>query len=578
MLMGGSHLRRGAAVAALGLDAVVALAQGALAVVLGALARALGGAHEVGGAGPAMTSLSRWASRVPGLTGRSAVALSLIGLLLVVVRGLATVALARLEERAAFRAATDARVALLSAQLRGRLDVRLGDAVQWPREIEIGVRHQRARVRALAQLSTLAVVAVALDASFAGLLLLFVLPFALVLRPSRRALRSAQRAAAKGAVELVDATRDVVEHASLWASCGGGRVAVSRVRDLGDEGLRLSTRATMAQSFASASNEVLAGLAVVILVVAFAPGASEARPTLLPMLVTLVSAYRPLRDLAEAGGGLARAAQAEAAMARLGARSAPASEAPSTKGRDWPLTSLSLRGARLSVGGAKVRAGIDLDVAPGEVVALVGRPGAGKSALLEAIVGARPLAGGTLALGGERFDDATMGPSQRPVAWVPAAPPVLPGTLAENLSPDAPDDDARIERARAVLRALGDRVLAALPSDARLGPRGHRPSSGESQRLALARALTSTSPVLLLDEPTASLDAAGEALAIDAIREAARRRAVVLVSHRPAPLALARERVSLDDAAHGTGDDDAAHEGAATSGDRNVGPGAEVAC
>lgn len=533
---------------ALALDGAVALAQGGLAVVLGALARALGGAHEVAGAGPAMTSLSRWATRMPGFAGRSAVALAVLGLGLVTVRGVATLALARTEEREAFRAATAARLHLLAARLAGARAVGLGDALAWPAEVERGVRHRRARLRAAVQLGVLAVVAIGLDPRLAAALLVGVVPFALLLRPARRALRAAQREAAQGVVELVDATRDVVEHAALWASCGGASTATRRVSALGLDGLALSTRAAMATAFSSMSNEVLAGLAVVILVSAFAPAATEARPTLLPVLVALVSAYRPLRDLAEASAGLTRADHAQAQLSRL----APAREAPEGRAR-WSAAPLELRGVRLDVGGARVRGGVTVRVEPGRVLALTGLPGAGKSALLEAIVGARDLAAGELWLGDARFDDAPMGPRHRPVAWMPSAPPVLPGTLAENLAPDAPTDASRIARARAVLASLGDRVLLALADDALLGPRGHRPSSGEAQRLALARALSGDAPVLLLDEPTASLDAAGEALAIAAIRACVRgahevrARAVVLVSHRPAPLALADERLALDE-------------------------------
>jgi ABC-type multidrug transport system fused ATPase/permease subunit len=563
---------------ALALDGAVALAQGGLAVVLGALARALGGAHEVAGAGPAMTSLSRWAARVPGFEGRSAVALAMLGLGLVAARGVATVALARTEEREAFRSATEARLQLLAARLDGARAVGLGDALAWPAEVERGVRHRRARLRAIVQLAVLAVVAIGLDPKLAGMLLVGVVPFALLLRPARRALRAAQREAAQGVVELVDATRDVVEHAALWASCGGASTATRRVSALGLDGLALSTRAAMASAFASMSNEVLAGIAVLVLVSAFAPAATEARPTLLPVLVALVSAYRPLRDLAEASAGLTRADHAQAQLARL----APA-RAPSEGRARWPSGPLELRGVRLDVGGERVRGGVTVRVEPGRVLALTGLPGAGKSALLEAIVGARDRSAGELWLGDARFDGAPMGPRHRPIAWVPSAPPVLPGTLAENLAPDAPNDATRILRARAVLASLGDRVLGALADDAPLGPRGHRPSSGEAQRLALARALAGDAPVLLLDEPTASLDAAGEALAIEAIRACARgeqtgrARAVVLVSHRPAPLALADERLALD-----TPDEPAQLDarGAidAPKSARNIGPAVGGAC
>jgi ABC-type transport system involved in cytochrome bd biosynthesis fused ATPase/permease subunit len=130
---------------------------------------------------------------------------------------------------------------------------------------------------------------------------------------------------------------------------------------------------------------------------------------------------------------------------------------------------------------------------------------------------------------------------------VPPTAAVLPGSLAENLAPDAPTDRRRLETARAALVALGDRVLSALPDHAELGPRGRRPSSGEAQRLALARAIASDQPVLLLDEPTANLDADGEARAIALLARISKERTVVLVSHRPGPRAIARTIVDLAD-------------------------------
>ncbi|GAC1353144.1 MAG: hypothetical protein NVS3B20_26440 [Polyangiales bacterium] len=140
-----------------------------------------------------------------------------------------------------------------------------------------------------------------------------------------------------------------------------------------------------------------------------------------------------------------------------------------------------------------------------------------------------------------------MGPTERPFAWVPPSPPVLPGTLAENLSPDAPHDQLRIDRARAVLRELGDSELGAMDNEALLGPRGRKPSSGEVQRLSLARACASDAAVLLLDEPTASLDAEGERRAIEVIARQSVSRIVIMVTHRPAPLAIAHRVLSFDE-------------------------------
>lgn len=537
---------------ALSLEALIALAQGALAVVLGALARALSGVHDVASSAMAMTPMSRlWPELAPthGAT-RGAVAVALVGLVLVLVRGGAAVALAGSEARVAAAVATDARLRLLRAALSGASSAAtsMGAAVTWPAELEIAARAERSRARARLHLLVLALATVAIDAKLAAVVLLSLAPFALLLRPIRRALRSAHERAARAAVEMIDATRDVVEHAAVWAVCGGGATACLRVDALSREGARLAARAASGQAVSSASNEVLAAIAVVILVAAFAPSAALARPTLVPVLVALTSAYRPLRELAESSVAIERGARASQALDALAADERPLSPAEIA----WPSGTLSLRAFAVDVGGARARRGIDAEVAPGLAVAIVGTPGTGKSALLEAIAGVRR-AHGTLRFTGIdpsgpcfELEGAHVGPAARPIAWVPPSPPVLPGTLAENLAPDAPRDAARIARARAYLRELGDRELSSLDDDAMLGPRGLRPSSGEAQRLALARALASPAPVLLLDEPTANLDEEGERRAIEVLRRARATRAILLVTHRPAPRALATTTLDLD--------------------------------
>ena len=531
--------------AALVAEVVVALSHGGLAWVLGALARILGGAPGPAVNATAMTPMSRSAlGRLVELTigAPSPVTLAVVGLLLVVTRGAGSTLLLAHEVRAGARAAGQARLDVLRAAMRGPQSApTLGAAIAWPAAIELGVRAARGRRRAWVQLVVLAAVVVALDPWLAALLVALVAPFGVALRPVRRALRGLHREATRGVSETIDAVRDVVEHAALWATCGAELAATRRVAAYNDEGRDLSVRSAAGQSLASASNETMAALAVVVLVAAFATGPNGVRPTLVPILVALVSAYRPIRDLAEAGGAIARGEEASARVAQL-ALPRP----PSTPARTWTSASLALLEVTLEVGGEAVRAGLDLELRASTITALVGAPGTGKSALLESIAGVRRLARGEIRFGDERIDDAGIGPAHRPIAWVPPSPPVLPGTLAENLVPDAPDDRTRVERARSLLRELGDEILGALDDGALLGPRGRRPSSGEAQRIALARALATDAPVLLLDEPTANLDARGEALAIAAIARHGRGRVVLLATHRPAPLTIADRVIALD--------------------------------
>ena len=538
-------------------EAVVALAQGGLALVLGVLARALSGGLDAARNVGAMTSMS-WLGQRPialvtsDMSPLSPTRLAFAGLVLVVLRGAASTWLTRSEVHAAAGAAGEARRRVLSAALAGGLSrPSLGAAIAWPQAIELGVRASRARRRAIGQLGVLAAVTCLVDPLLAAIVLATLVPFALLLHPIRRALRSMNKEATRGLVDTVDAVRDVVEHAPIWATCGAERTAMRRVAALNDEGATLSARAAGFQSFSSNTNEVLAALAIVVLVAWFAPGAIAARPTLVPVLVALVSTYKPLRDLAESAGATTRASSAADEVSAL---ASCAHGADDEAVASWSAATLRLKRVTLDVGGTEVRRGIDLTVHPGETLAIVGAPGAGKSALLEAIVGVRAIDGGTITYGTSELQKRRIGPRHRPFAWVPPAPPVLPGTLAENLCPEAPEDVRRVALARAVLAELGDETLLALPDDAVLGARGHRPSSGEAQRLALARALTSDSPVLLLDEPTASLDALSEARAIAAIARHGVNRAIILVTHRPAPLTIATRVITLDESRRGARD------------------------
>jgi ATP-binding cassette subfamily C protein CydCD len=187
------------------------------------------------------------------------------------------------------------------------------------------------------------------------------------------------------------------------------------------------------------------------------------------------------------------------------------------------------------------------EVGPGETVALVGPSGAGKSTLLNVLLGFVAPSTGTVRVGGA--DLASLDPDawRARVAWVPQRPHLYAGTIAENVRLARPDaDDAAVRRALTDAGAL--EFVDALPDGQHtvLGENGAGLSAGQRQRLALARAFLADRPVLLLDEPTASLDGETEAEVVDAVRRLAVGRTVLLVVHRPALLAVADRVVRLD--------------------------------
>lgn len=195
-------------------------------------------------------------------------------------------------------------------------------------------------------------------------------------------------------------------------------------------------------------------------------------------------------------------------------------------------------------GRAAVLRGVDLRLGHGEVVVLRGASGAGKSTLLHLVAGfVSPDAGRVRVLGGA--------PGAQPIGWLGQQPYVAAGSLADNIRMARPaaDDDA----VHAVAEAAGVLAYARhLPQGLqhRIHARGHGLSGGEARRLALARALLAEAELLLLDEPTAQLDAESEAAIIDALaalRADGRRPAMLIASHHPAVAALADRVLELRD-------------------------------
>ena len=366
---------------------------------------------------------------------------------------------------------------------------------------------------------------------------------------------------------------DLLAGVPTLRALGRERGPATRVRDLGDAHRR-ATMGTLRVAFLSGMVlELLTTLSVALVAVGVGFRLVYGHLDLTTALAVLVLApevYLPLRQVGAhfhaSTDGLGAAARAFALL------ETPADDGAAGRRRAAPdlrRATVRLTGVDVAAPGRAVHApaGLDLRLAPGRVVALTGANGAGKSTAVAVLLGlVSPTHGQVLvdALvdaadgttdGTVHLADVERGSWWRQVAWVPQRATLEPGTLLAAVTQGRAVEPADVAAA-ARLTGLAD-VVARRPGRwlSTIGHGGAGLSLGERQRVALTRALLGDAPLVVLDEPTAHLDAGAEAVVLAAVARLRHEgRTVLLVAHRPALLAVADEVVEVRAAAlPGTG-------------------------
>lgn len=315
---------------------------------------------------------------------------------------------------------------------------------------------------------------------------------------------------------------------------------------------RSETMRTLRISFLSSFVlELLATLSVALVAVTVgfrvAAGGMDLRTSLF-ILILAPEVFLPVRQVGvlfhDAADGMA-AAEVSFGLIESGRPTAPKSDVEIASPREVPVV---ISGLTHTYEGTDRAApdGLSLRIEPGSVVALVGHSGGGKTTALSCVLGFIDPDSGSILVGDRQLigaDESVWQSWRRQLAYVPQVPAMMAGTVAENIRlgcSDAPE---------AMLRDALDRCgAAAIPLNKRIDDDAEGLSAGERRRVALARALVrveqAEAGLLVLDEPTAGLDADTEATVLEAVRASGA--SVLVVSHRRNIIAAADVVVDLE--------------------------------
>jgi thiol reductant ABC exporter CydD subunit len=344
---------------------------------------------------------------------------------------------------------------------------------------------------------------------------------------------------------------DVVRGLPTLRAFNRGEAQADEVERVGDR-YRRATMGTLRVAFLSGAVLELAatvGVALVAVTVGVRlVDGGLGLETALTVLVLAPELYAPLRALAAqyhaSADGHAVAGRILDLLEAPPAVRAGIAPAPSPRQAAIRFESVSFAYATRP---APVLRSVDLELAPGETVALVGPSGAGKTTLASLLLRLAEPASGRITVGG--VDLAACDPAawRARIAWVPQHPTLFRGSVADAIRlgrPGAADEEV----ADAACAAGADAFVRELPDGYAtvVGDGGRALSAGQVRRLALARAFLRDPDLVILDEPTADLDRPSASAAAEAIARFAEGRTVLLVTHRPELLGLADRVVQLE--------------------------------
>ncbi len=324
--------------------------------------------------------------------------------------------------------------------------------------------------------------------------------------------------------------------------------------------LRVRTMRVLRVAFLSSTAlDLAAAAALVLIVLRFAAvlhGDIALAPTALFILLLVPEYFAPLRAFSAV---YADRLAVEAVATEFAALPAPPEPVPAAEIRSVAAHGLTLAFEEVSFTWDAARGPVlerlSLRVNSGEILLLTGASGAGKSTIIDLVLGFIAPDSGRVTING--VDRPVLVPAalNRMLGWIGQRPMLFAGSIEENIRFARPEASAE-ELAEAIRLARLEELILALPQGIRtpLGEGGFGLSGGQAQRIAIARAFLKDAPLLLLDEPTAHLDPAVERDVLESIRRLSVGRTVILATHSAVAMEFARDfgakRLDLDALRH----------------------------
>jgi ATP-binding cassette subfamily B protein/subfamily B ATP-binding cassette protein MsbA len=330
------------------------------------------------------------------------------------------------------------------------------------------------------------------------------------------------------------------------------RHELSRFERAGDESMRARLGLTWQESAFSVvvTAITLMGTALVLIVGGLhVLGGTLTLGTLLVVIAYLAAVYDPLSAIAHSTGSLQQAAASARRVRGIFEITPEILDDPDAVDASGITGHVRFEDVGFGYDDARpVLEGIDFEVRPGELVALVGLTGAGKTTLASLVPRFFEPSSGRVLVDGIDAGRYGLESLRERIALVPQHPVLFTGTIADNIRYGRLD--ASNESVRAAARAAQAHDFIERLSDgyeARLGEGGATLSGGERQRIGIARALLKSAPILILDEPTSAVDAISEAAIFDALRRLRPDHAMLVIAHRLSTIRDATRILVLDD-------------------------------